>query len=64
MTVVSPSHSNAGAHLYRQRVNILAIVEQCKRSVGVPKAIKRSVLSSARAFEQPSINHQPLERLP
>jgi site-specific recombinase XerD len=56
MTVMALNYRNAGAHLYRQRVNILAIVEQCKVFVGVPKAIKRSVLSSARACEQPSIN--------
>ena len=51
------NHSNAGAHLYRQRVYVHAIVEQCKCSVGVPKAIKCSVLTSAGACEQTSINH-------
>ncbi len=51
MAVVPLYHSNAGAHLYRQRVYVHTIVEQCKRSVGVPKAVKRSVLASAGACE-------------
>jgi hypothetical protein len=51
MAVVPLNHSNAGAHLYRQRVYIHSIVEQCKRSIGVPKAIKRSVLASVGAYK-------------
>ena len=63
MAVVPLNHSNAGAHLYRKRVYIHSIVEQCKRSIGVPKTIQRSVLASSRACEQASINHKPLKRL-
>ena len=35
MAVMTLNHSNAGAHLYRQRVYVHAIVEKCKRSIGV-----------------------------
>ena len=63
MTVVPLNHSNAAAHLYRQRLYIHAIVEKCKRSIGVPKTIKCSILPSAGAYKQTSINHQFLERL-
>ncbi len=45
MAVVPLNHSNAGTHLYRKRVFIRAIVVQCKRSIGVPKAINRPVLT-------------------
>ena len=63
MTVVRLNHSNAGAHLYRQRVYIYAIVEKCKFCVVVFEAIKRSVLSSVRAYKQTGINYQSLKRL-
>ena len=63
MTVVRLNHSNAGAHLYRQRVYIYAIVEKCKFCVGVPKTIKYSVLSSVREYKQTGINYQSLKRL-
>jgi hypothetical protein len=51
MAVMTLNHSNAGAHLYRQRVYIHSIVEQCKRSVGMSEAIKRSVLASVGAYK-------------
>ena len=51
MAVVPLNHSNAGAHLYGQRVYIHSIVEQCKRSVGVPKTVKRSILPSTWTSE-------------
>ena len=56
MTVVPLNHSNAGAHLYGQRVYIHTIIQKCKCSVGVPKAVKRSILPCTWTSEQTSIN--------
>ena len=63
MAVMPFNHADAGAHLYRQRMYIHAVVEQRKGRIGVAQTVKRAVLPCAWAGDQPRLRQERPERL-